>query len=227
MLAVFQALGVNRRLYALVFGESVLNDAVAIVLFHVVLQFQDDFTFGDVLVGVVFFLVDFLGSLFIGLVVGFAGALLFKYTDMGVRVRLCGWAWVRTSPLYNVAVQHPSLVNLERSLTVLIPFVAYMLAQGFELSGVVAILFAGMHLIPPRALGYRLLRAAIGVGDVRHHVCPLHDQESEPLSTAVLAALLQNARHRVRSAGVCIHRFVFGDACGYVCGCVDATPAHM
>lgn len=40
VLAVFQHLGVNRTLYSLVFGESVLNDAVAIVLYHTLLQFQ-------------------------------------------------------------------------------------------------------------------------------------------------------------------------------------------
>ena len=35
-------------------------------------------------------------------------------------------------------------MNLERALAVLIPFVAYMLAQGLQLSGVVAMLFAGI-----------------------------------------------------------------------------------
>ena len=46
---------------------------------------QDDVTAGDVMGGAAFFLIDFLGSLFIGLAVGFAGALLFKHTDMTVR----------------------------------------------------------------------------------------------------------------------------------------------
>ena len=40
VLAVFQVLGVKRNLYALVFGESVINDAVAIVLYHVILGLQ-------------------------------------------------------------------------------------------------------------------------------------------------------------------------------------------
>ena len=48
------------------------------------------------------------------------------------------------APVTTCNAQSPSLVNLERCLTVLIPFVAYMLAQGLELSGVVAILFAGI-----------------------------------------------------------------------------------
>lgn len=40
VLAVFQRLGANADLYALVFGESVLNDAVAVVLFRSLSGFQ-------------------------------------------------------------------------------------------------------------------------------------------------------------------------------------------
>lgn len=40
MLAVFQRLGAHPDLYSLVFGESVLNDAVAMVLFRSLSRFQ-------------------------------------------------------------------------------------------------------------------------------------------------------------------------------------------
>lgn len=76
--------------------------------------------------GIGFFLITFLGSLFLGVVVGVAAALLFKHTTMA---------------------RGPTK-NLERCLVLLVPFLAYMLAQGLQLSGVVAILFNGM-LEPP------------------------------------------------------------------------------
>lgn len=39
MLSVFQRLNADQNLYALVFGESVLNDAVAITLYRTFLSF--------------------------------------------------------------------------------------------------------------------------------------------------------------------------------------------
>lgn len=144
VLAVFQTLGVDRTLYALVFGESVLNDAVAIVLYHTMLTFQTGVSAGGVGAAILFFLVNFLGtprselaprvawltlavspapgSLAIGVAVGVLSALLFRHTDMSTR----------------------QLRGLERSLSVLLPFLAYMLAEGIRVSGVVAILFAGI-----------------------------------------------------------------------------------
>lgn len=50
VLSIFGMLGVNANLYSNVFGESVLNDAVAIVLYGAVLQFEDvALTFGGLL----------------------------------------------------------------------------------------------------------------------------------------------------------------------------------
>ena len=42
VLALFQELGVNIDLYSLVFGESVLNDAVAIVTYRALINFHQD-----------------------------------------------------------------------------------------------------------------------------------------------------------------------------------------
>jgi len=47
VLAVFQALGVKVDLFSMVFGESVLNDAVAIVLSRTLLSFNKPGTVVD------------------------------------------------------------------------------------------------------------------------------------------------------------------------------------
>jgi solute carrier family 9 (sodium/hydrogen exchanger), member 8 len=122
VLAVFQELGVDRTLYALIFGESVLNDAVAIVLLHSLLVFQtESATASSGFLAVFSFLVVFVGSLAIGVGVGVLGALLFKHVALKHRHR-----------------------PIERVLFALLPFVAYMLAEALRLSGVVAILFTGI-----------------------------------------------------------------------------------
>jgi sodium/hydrogen exchanger 3 len=122
VLTVFQELGVDRTLYALIFGESVLNDAVAIVLLHSLLTFQtQDASLGSAASAVLGFTVVFAGSLLIGVGVGVIGALLFKHVSLRARHR-----------------------PIERVLFTVLPFIAYMLAEAMRLSGVVAILFTGI-----------------------------------------------------------------------------------
>ncbi len=76
----------DRTLYSLVFGESVLNDAVAIVLYHTLLRFEaTQVTVGSFFTGVFFFLENFVGSLSIGVAIGLLSALLFKYVRIQVR----------------------------------------------------------------------------------------------------------------------------------------------
>jgi sodium/hydrogen exchanger 8 len=85
VLAVFQALGVKVDLFSMVFGESVLNDAVAIVLSRTLLGFNAPGTVVDaasVQAAGVSFCVIFGGSLLIGAVYGIASAIVFKAMDM-------------------------------------------------------------------------------------------------------------------------------------------------
>ena len=86
VLAVFSKLGVHVDLFSMVFGESVLNDAVAIVLSRTILSFNvpgtevNSETLGA---AVVSFFVIFVGSLLIGAVFG----LLCTWTFKGARVQ--------------------------------------------------------------------------------------------------------------------------------------------
>jgi len=85
-LAIFNALKVNPTLHYLVFGESVVNDAVAITLFTTFKSFKNatpsDSTFKTVLTGAWIFTLNSLGSVIFALFCGFASALFFRFIDM-------------------------------------------------------------------------------------------------------------------------------------------------
>ncbi|KAL0478010.1 vacuolar protein sorting protein VPS44 [Acrasis kona] len=81
-LAIFSALKVNPILHYLVFGESIVNDAVAIVLFKTFEGFKhavDSSTEYLVLVGFIQFFYVSIGSVLLGIVMSLLSALFFKH----------------------------------------------------------------------------------------------------------------------------------------------------
>ncbi|KAK8495528.1 hypothetical protein V6N12_066088 [Hibiscus sabdariffa] len=123
VLSIFQELGTDMNLYALVFGESVLNDAMAISLYRTMsLVRSNDPSGQNFFMVIVRFLETFVGSMSAGVGVGFTSALLFKYAGLDI----------------------DNLQNLECCLFVLFPYFSYMLAEGLGLSGIVSILFTGI-----------------------------------------------------------------------------------
>ncbi|XP_010913977.1 sodium/hydrogen exchanger 6 [Elaeis guineensis] len=123
VLSIFQELGTDMNLYALVFGESVLNDAMAISLYRTMSSVRSHASSGqNFFMIVVRFLETFVGSMSSGVGVGFTSALLFKYAGLDI----------------------DNLQNLECCLFVLFPYFSYMLAEGLGLSGIVSILFTGI-----------------------------------------------------------------------------------
>ncbi|GMH34525.1 hypothetical protein BSKO_02359 [Bryopsis sp. KO-2023] len=82
VLSVFQRLQAHPDLYTLVFGESIFNDAVAIVLFRSLLTFlKKDVTFKLVMFGMLTFVEIFVCSMLICIAYGFIASLAFK-TDV-------------------------------------------------------------------------------------------------------------------------------------------------
>ncbi|XP_017852690.1 sodium/hydrogen exchanger 6 isoform X2 [Drosophila busckii] len=126
ILAIFNDLRVDVNLYALVLGESVLNDAVAIVLSGAIQNYGEhysnsgEFETSAFLRSLGDFFSIFLLSLMIGAVMGCFTALLTKFTR------------VRDFPL------------LESALFVLMSYSTFLLAEATELTGVVAVLFCGI-----------------------------------------------------------------------------------
>ncbi|MCK5898654.1 MAG: cation:proton antiporter [Methylococcales bacterium] len=74
VVAIFKELGVSKRLMVLVEGESLLNDATAIVLFNIVLSFvaTGEMLSEDILPAITQFLTVFFGGILVGVVVGFS-----------------------------------------------------------------------------------------------------------------------------------------------------------
>eukprot|EP00250_Pteridium_aquilinum_P014548 c22055_g1_i1 orf=447-2219(+) len=123
VLGIFQELGTDVNLYALVFGESVLNDAVAISLYRTFVNVRHHSSGSHNILATVWgFLEIFVGSISAGVIVALICALLFKYAGLAVN----------------------NLQNLECCLVVLFPYFSYMLAESVGLSGIVAILFCGV-----------------------------------------------------------------------------------
>ncbi len=117
ILAIFQTYKVDPKLYTIIFGESILNDAVAIVLFETAQRYKKGEsatgTLGplSLLEGTGIFLGVFFTSLMIGVIIGVATALGLKYT------------YVRRFP------------KIESCLIVLIAYASYFLSNGLHLSG--------------------------------------------------------------------------------------------
>lgn len=121
-LAVFGALGVETDLNMRVFGESVLNDGVSIVLFRVFTRFfTEEVNQTSVLESVTYFITLVFGSVLFGFFCALFLAFLLKYANMQVHL-------------------------LEAGIVVLTSYAAFAGAEGLGLSGIIASLFCGMGM---------------------------------------------------------------------------------
>ncbi|ERT00733.1 sodium/hydrogen exchanger 3 [Sporothrix schenckii ATCC 58251] len=126
ILAIFNSYKVDPKLYTIIFGESILNDAIAIVIFESAQKSKNGSATSSSIVsllkGIGIFLKDFFGSMLIGALVGIIAALCLKYT------------YVRRYP------------KIESCLIVLIAYATYFFSQAVEMSGIVSLLFCGITL---------------------------------------------------------------------------------
>jgi NhaP-type Na+/H+ or K+/H+ antiporter len=109
----------------LVFGESAINDAVAITLFRTLAAFVPILkTPQEVMVYDPFFLflLLFFGSIAIGVAIALLCSLLFKFLSLD------------------------KTPNLELALFVLCSYLPYVLGEGLGLSGILCVLFSGMAM---------------------------------------------------------------------------------
>ncbi|KAL6730502.1 hypothetical protein Aduo_001474 [Ancylostoma duodenale] len=126
-LAIFQAVKVEGLLYMLVFGESMLNDAVSIVFAATAIRHShpplNSLGPSEILWSVsTTFLTMFTLSALLGLAIGLLSALLFKHVDL------------RKTP------------SLEFALLLVFAYIPYGFAEAMSLSGIMAILFCGITM---------------------------------------------------------------------------------
>lgn len=119
VLALFKRMGIDVRLTALLEGESLLNDGTAVVLFRILLGIAVAGT--QISVGKIGseFLVVTVGGTLLGIAVGIAASRLTRFFDDHL---------------------------LETTLTVIVAYGSYMLAEQLHVSPVIAILVAGVVL---------------------------------------------------------------------------------
>uniref|UniRef100_A0A8D0GAK1 Sodium/hydrogen exchanger n=1 Tax=Sphenodon punctatus TaxID=8508 RepID=A0A8D0GAK1_SPHPU len=122
VLAVFEEVHVNDVLFIIVFGESLLNDAVTVVLYNVFDAFvaigADNVTCTDCLKGIVSFFVVSLGGTFIGIVFAFLLSLVTRFTK-------------------HVRIIEPGFVFV-------ISYLSYLTSEMLSLSAILAITFCGI-----------------------------------------------------------------------------------
>lgn len=124
VLAVFEEIHINELLHILVFGESLLNDAVTVVLYHLFEEFSHagTVTVGDAFLGVVCFFVVSLGGILVGAIYGVLGAFTSRFTS-------------------HTRVIEPLFVFLYS-------YMAYLSAEVFHLSGIMSLIACGVVMRP-------------------------------------------------------------------------------
>lgn len=119
ILAIFNLYKVEPKLYTVIFGESILNDAIAIVLFETAQRYREGAAAGNLTIlslfeAIGFFLLVFFTSVVIGIIIGVGTAIILKYT------------LVRRYP------------KIEACIVLLIAYASYFFSNGVKMSGMIA-----------------------------------------------------------------------------------------
>ncbi|KAI5717711.1 hypothetical protein M8J77_009950 [Diaphorina citri] len=124
VLAVFEEIHVNEILYIVVFGESLLNDAVTVVLYHMFEAYTEmghnNVLYVDLLSGLASFFVVAVGGTVIGVIWGFLTGFVTRFTN-------------------EVRVIEPIFIFV-------MAYLAYLTAEIFHMSGILAITFCGITM---------------------------------------------------------------------------------
>ncbi|WFD00464.1 monovalent cation:H+ antiporter, CPA1 (nhx1) [Malassezia yamatoensis] len=123
ILAIFNTYRVDPQLYSIIFGESILNDAVSIVMFETLTKFRNtQITMFSIFYGLALFGIVFSLSMILGVVYGLACSLLLKHSKLGM---------------------YP---ELESCVVLLIAYTSYFFSNAVQMSGIVSLLFCGITL---------------------------------------------------------------------------------
>ena len=123
VMAIFTSYKVDPKLYTVIFGESILNDAVSIVMFETLQKFHDkSIHISNLFKGIGLFVLNFNVSLLIGVFVGFTAALMLKHSNLSL---------------------YP---QIESGLIIMMAYASYLFSNGCQMSGIVSLLFCGITL---------------------------------------------------------------------------------
>ncbi|KIJ34567.1 hypothetical protein M422DRAFT_233455 [Sphaerobolus stellatus SS14] len=123
ILAIFQQYKVDPKLYSVIFGESILNDAVSIVMYDTLSQFHgEEIYISSLFHGIGIFLLSFSTSMALGVVFGLMVSLTLKHSHLSL---------------------YPSI---ESCLVALTAYTSYFFSNGLQMSGIVSLLFCGITL---------------------------------------------------------------------------------
>lgn len=116
VLATFKALGVPKRLSLILEGESVLNDGTGVVLFSILLEMLRVGEI-DVAKGIIEFGIVFTGGVVVGTVLGYFAYRVLAHIDDHL---------------------------IEVTITLILAFSCFLIAENFHVSGVIAVVIAGL-----------------------------------------------------------------------------------
>ncbi|KAH9922207.1 Sodium/hydrogen exchanger family-domain-containing protein [Fomitopsis serialis] len=123
ILAIFNQYKVDPKLYTVIFGESLLNDAVSIVMYETLTQFHGtEIYVSSLFHGIGIFLLSFSVSMALGVVFGLGMSLILKHSSL---------------------MLYPSI---ESCLVALSAYTCYFFSNGMSMSGIVSLLFCGITL---------------------------------------------------------------------------------
>jgi sodium/hydrogen exchanger-like protein 6/7 len=123
ILAIFQQHKVDPKLYSVIFGESILNDAVSIVMYETLSQFHgSEIYVSSIFHGFGIFLFSFSASMALGVSFGLACSLTLKHSSLSL---------------------YP---GIESCIVALVAYTSYFFSNGLHMSGIVSLLFCGITL---------------------------------------------------------------------------------
>jgi solute carrier family 9 (sodium/hydrogen exchanger), member 6/7 len=112
ILAIFKQYKVDPHLYSVIFGESILNDAVSIVMYETLSKFHGTkFVLSSLVNGTGIFLLSFSTSMALGVIFGLGSSLALKHSSLHL------------------------FPGIESCLVALVAYTSYFFSNGMKMSG--------------------------------------------------------------------------------------------
>ncbi|EFA76990.1 hypothetical protein PPL_09742 [Heterostelium album PN500] len=115
-LGIFKALDVDPKLYMIILGESILNDAVSIIL----VQAVNSYSLAEIWKPILLFFGVSIASVILGVLIALCVSLLLKWLNIG---------------------KYPAIETL---FVILFAYISYLLADAISLSGILSTFFCGI-----------------------------------------------------------------------------------